>query len=225
MTRYLIINADDFGMSEGVNDGILEAHARGVVTSTSLMVYGPAAERAAADARRYRQLSVGLHFVEDATEVLDDRARLASAFERQLERFRELTGAQPTHVDSHHHVHAGANRLTTFVELTAQLGVPLRHSGSIAYVGGFYGQWERGVTDLSHVRVPFLLHLLATEVADGFTELGCHPARVIGDFSSSYTDERAVELATLTAPGLRGEIEALGVTLVSFRDWHARHAS
>lgn len=219
MTRCLIINADDFGMSTGVNDGILEAYMRGVVTSTSLMVYGPAAERAAANGLRHRELSVGLHFVDDGTADLDDGAQLASAFERQLERFRELTGADPTHVDSHHHVHAAEGRLIRFAELTAPLGVPLRHAGTIAYVGGFYGQWERGVTDLSHVHAQFLLHLVATEVAEGFTELGCHPARVIGDFSSSYMDERAAELATLTAPGLREEIEALGVTLASFRDW------
>jgi predicted glycoside hydrolase/deacetylase ChbG (UPF0249 family) len=50
------------------------------------------------------------------------------------------------------------------------------------------------------------------------TELACHPARVIGDFRSTYLEERAVELATLTEPGLREEIEALGITLVSYRD-------
>ena len=48
----------------------------------------------------------------------------------------------------------------------------------------------------------------------------CHPARVIGDFRSSYLDERAVELATLTEPGLRQEVEALGVQLVSYREVH-----
>ena len=41
--RYVIVNADDFGASSGVNRGIIEAHACGIVTSTSLMVRGPAA--------------------------------------------------------------------------------------------------------------------------------------------------------------------------------------
>jgi predicted glycoside hydrolase/deacetylase ChbG (UPF0249 family) len=41
---------------------------------------------------------------------------------------------------------------------------------------------------------------------------------VVGDFRSSYLEERAVELATLTEPGLREEIEALGVSIVSYRD-------
>jgi chitin disaccharide deacetylase len=217
--RRLIINADDFGLSAGVNQGILEAHTRGVVTSTSLMVYAAAAEAAAADARSHRELSVGLHFVEDGTADLDDPPQLARAFKRQLDRFRALVGADPSHVDSHHHVHAVDDRLTAFAELVAPLGVPLRHDGRIAYVGGFYGQWEYGVTDLSHIRVPFLLHLLATEVPGGFTELACHPGCVVGDFSSLYLGERAVELQTLTTPGLRDEIEARGVQLVSFHEW------
>ena len=51
---------------------------------------------------------------------------------------------------------------------------------------------------------------------DGLTELACHPARITGDFSSSYHDERTVELATLTDPGLREAVAALGVELVSF---------
>src|SRR5437870_3779943 len=41
--RYLIVNADDFGLSPGVNRGIIEAHEHGIVTSASLMVRWPAA--------------------------------------------------------------------------------------------------------------------------------------------------------------------------------------
>src|SRR5260370_3831130 len=59
--RYLIVNADDFGQSPGVNRGIIEAHERGIVTSASLMVRWPAAAEAAAYARLHPRLSVGLH--------------------------------------------------------------------------------------------------------------------------------------------------------------------
>ena len=45
--RHLIVNADDFGYSRGVNRGIIEAHERGIVTSASLMVKQPASEEAA----------------------------------------------------------------------------------------------------------------------------------------------------------------------------------
>src|ERR687893_53407 len=59
--RYLIVNSDDFGLSRGVNQGIIEAHEQGIVTSASLMVRWPAAAEAAAYAREHSELSLGLH--------------------------------------------------------------------------------------------------------------------------------------------------------------------
>jgi hypothetical protein len=134
-------------------------------------------------------------------------------------------GIDPTHVDSHHHVHAAPGRMQTFSELAAPLGVPLRHDGRVAYIGGFYAQWDPGVTETKYIGREFLVELVRTEATGRFAELGCHPGYVTGDFSSSYLDERAIELRTLTEPGLREEIEATGVSLVSFRDWptHADH--
>ena len=59
--RQLIVNADDFGLSPGVNRGTVRAHEHGVVTSASLMVRGAAVAEAAAYARANPRLSVGLH--------------------------------------------------------------------------------------------------------------------------------------------------------------------
>ncbi len=59
--RYLIVNADDFGLSFGVNRGIIEAFEHGVVTSASLMVNWIGAAEAAAYARQHPTLSLGLH--------------------------------------------------------------------------------------------------------------------------------------------------------------------
>jgi predicted glycoside hydrolase/deacetylase ChbG (UPF0249 family) len=109
-------------------------------------------------------------------------------------------------------------RRLTFARLVEPLGIPLRGQSGVGYVGAFWGQWQAGVTRLRHVRRPFLLQLVRTMVGDGLTELGCHPAR-IGDFASSYLEERVVELQTLTEPGLREAVEALGIELVSFHIW------
>jgi predicted glycoside hydrolase/deacetylase ChbG (UPF0249 family) len=219
MARLLILNADDLGLSRGVNEGILEAHTRGAVTSASLMVNRPGAEHAAALAREHPLLSVGLHFDDAGIAELDEPEQAAQAFGAQLERFRQLMGCEPTHVDSHHHSHAENQRLEIFAELVAPLGVPLRHDGRVRHLGEFYGQPRPGVTDMRYVGRDFLLELIRAEAGDGFTEIGCHPARVDGDFESSYLVERAVELATLTEPGLREEITAIGVGLRSFHDW------
>lgn len=232
MARPLIINADDFGLSIGVNAGIVEAHVRGVLTSTSLMVFRPAAEDAAELAHRHSSLSVGLH-LDDQLEVdLDDPDQAARTFAAQRERFRELIGADPTHVDSHHHSHATPSRLPIFSELVASLGVPLRHDGRVSYLGGFWGQAANRTPALDRVGREALLEMIdaaaadgsGSVVADGFTEIGCHPARVTGDFQSSYLIEREAELATLTSPGLREAIEASGAELVSYRDWRSRTA-
>jgi predicted glycoside hydrolase/deacetylase ChbG (UPF0249 family) len=224
MKRPLIINADDFGLSIGVNAGIVEAHVRGVLTSTSLMVFRPAAEDAGELAHRHSSLSVGLHLDDQLDVDLDDPDQAARAFAAQLERFRELIGADPTHVDSHHHSHATPSRLPIFSELVAPLGVPLRHDGRVIYLGGFWGQAENRTPALDRVGREALLEMIGSAAADGFTEIGCHPARVTGDFKSSYLMEREAELATLTSPGLREAIEASGAELVSYRDWRSRTA-
>jgi chitin disaccharide deacetylase len=217
--RRLIVNADDFGLAAGVNEGIIEAHVNGILTSTSLMVDRPAAADAARLMREHPALSVGLHYVEDGPEI-DEPGHAARTFAAQLERFRELTGAEPTHVDSHHHVHL--TRMSTFAPLVAPLGVPLRGDGRVRYLGTFYAQPRRGVVELERVSTVFLLELLAGDdaMAD-FVEVGCHPARVTPDLVSSYTPEREVELATLTEPGLRERIEELGMALASYHDWRA----
>src|SRR5262249_1938403 len=118
--RYLIVNADDFGQSPGVNRGVIAAYEQGIVTSASLMVRWPAAATAAAYQRQHPHLSLGLHLDlgESAYrqeswvrlyEVVRADAPTAVAREaaHQLAVFRDLVGRNPSHLDSHQHVHRG----------------------------------------------------------------------------------------------------------------------
>ncbi len=221
--KYLVINADDFGLSRAVNRGILECHTRGVVTSASLMVDRPGARQAAALARDHGSLAVGLHWDagEDGNSIdLGSRQAVRRAFGRQLDRFHHLMGRLPTHVDSEAHVHRGL--MTLFRELVAPLRVPLRGDGRVRFVGGFYAQWYPRVTNLRHVSVPTLQQLLREEVGAGWTELSCHPGYLASDYQSNYYREREAEIRTLTHPRVRRTIEQLGIHLVSYRDYHAR---
>ena len=59
--KYLIVNADDFGASHGINRGIVDAHQRGILTSTSLLVDTPWSQDAASLTHTNPDLSVGLH--------------------------------------------------------------------------------------------------------------------------------------------------------------------
>ncbi len=223
MDKYLIVNADDFGASAGVNRGIVECHVRGVVTSTSLMVTGRAAREAAALSLDHPALAVGLHWDvwgEDEREFdTADLAAVRDEFRRQLDAFHTLLGRPPTHVDSHRHAHREEHVMPVFRELVAPLGVPLRDDGRVQFVGGFYAQWEWRVTNLEYVGVPFLQQMLREEVGPGWTELSCHPGYRSPDFESVYLAEREAEVRTLTDPRIRQTIDELGIRLVSYADY------
>jgi len=76
--RRLIVNADDFGFTAGVNRAIVEAHTRGIVTSSTLMANGPAFEDAVRLAKSAPRLSVGCHIVLIDGEPVLDPVRLPS---------------------------------------------------------------------------------------------------------------------------------------------------
>jgi predicted glycoside hydrolase/deacetylase ChbG (UPF0249 family) len=224
--KFLIVNADDFGQSEGMNRGIIECHVNGPLTSTSLMVTGRAARQAVALGREHPELSIGLHWDvwgEDEREFdLHDHAAVRAEFARQLGLFRDLTGGDPTHVDSHRHAHREDEVAELFAELVAPLGVPLRGDGQVAYVGGFYAQWEWKVTNLEYVSVDFLRRMLREEVGEGWTELSCHPGYMTPDYSGVYASEREHEIATLTDPRIMQAIGELGIELRGYREFPSR---
>jgi len=219
---YLIVNADDFGASRGVNEGITRCHKDGVVTSASLMVTGGNAAEAAILSRNLPDLSVGLHWDvwgEDEREFdLGDRTAVREEFQRQLDHFHALMGRMPTHVDSHRHAHRRAGLLPLFQEMVEPLGVPLRGDGRVNVVGGFYAQWEWGVRDLGKVSVGFFCRLLNEELRAGWNEISCHPGLPSPDLRSVYGAERAVEVATLTDPALPAAMRELGIQLRSYVD-------
>jgi len=220
MVRNLVVNADDLGASEGVNRGIVESHVNGIVTSASLMVTGAAAAEAVALAREHPGLGVGLHWDvwgEDEREFdLGDHGAVRDEFSRQLDRFHQLMGRAPTHVDSHRHAHREPGVMDLFLELVEPLGVPLRGDGRVRFVGGFYAQWEWKVTNLEYVSVPFLQRMLRDEVPDGWTELSCHPGYRSPGYSAVYLAEREEEVRTLTDSRVRATVEEQGIRLRSF---------
>ena len=210
--KLLVVTADDFGISRGVNRGIVQAHREGILTSTSLMVQRPAAVEAAALARECPALSVGLHL-----ELDSGASDLPTALDRQLDRFTELVGAPPTHLDSHHDVHRDP-RVQPYVRAWARrLGVPLRGYSLVRHLPKFYGQWG-GETHLEQISVEGLLRLLDAELGHGVTELTCHAGYVDAGLASSYTVEREAEVRTLCDPCVRPALAERGIRLAGFRD-------
>src|SRR5438067_10426812 len=83
----LVINADDFGLSAGVNRGILEAHAAGTVSSTSLLVNAPGFADAVRGARSAPGLGVGLHLNLTAGSPVPSPGAVATLCDRRTGRF------------------------------------------------------------------------------------------------------------------------------------------
>ena len=210
---FLIVNGDDFGVTRGVNRGILEAHRDGILTSTSLFVDRPWTHDAVAVARDCPRLSVGLHADLDGVRGKHVRPELL----RQLARFEELTGEPPTHLDSHHNVHRHSDVSPDFVAVARERGLPVRDFSKVRHLQDFYG-YGNGRMDFDGIGVASLVDLLTTRLEHGLTEMGCHPGYVDDDLVSSYRAERECEIRTLCDPGVREAIRAAGIVLVSFRD-------
>lgn len=231
----LVVNADDLGLSRGVNRGIARAHLEGIVTSTSLMVRRPAAEHAAEIVVELPSLGVGLHvdLAEWVAEpsgwrplyaFVDDRDELAVAeeVERQLLLFENLVGRPPDHLDSHQHAHRSEPLRSILGRTAKELRVPLRFHSRFEYFGGFYGQDGEG-QPLPTAISPTGLRTALAELPQQAVEVCCHPAADL-DFRSSYGPERLRELETLCDPGVRDSVTAAGFVLASFAE-HKRRPS
>jgi predicted glycoside hydrolase/deacetylase ChbG (UPF0249 family) len=224
--RFLVVNADDLGLSAAVNDGIFAAHERGIVTSASLMVRQDAAPAAAEEASAHPELAIGLHidlgeWIYESGEWTqaylhcdtDDPAAVEAECRAQLERFRALLGRDPTHLDSHQHVHESEPARGVTEALAAELGLPLRNR-AVRYEGGFYGQSGKGEPFPEGI-APERLIALIEALPPGWTEIGCHPAA--GPVpTSSYDAERQVELQSLCDPRVKDLLNVSDVHLCSF---------
>jgi predicted glycoside hydrolase/deacetylase ChbG (UPF0249 family) len=152
-SRILIINADDFGYASSVNEGVVEAHRRGVVTATTWLAAGAAAAEAARLAANTPTLDVGLHLAlselppcAPAASVRSllyggrlprsyagvvrrlvrrpDAVRAAETeWRAQYAAFSEHFGGPPSHVDSHQHVAMAPPLWNVFLRLAVEHGV------------------------------------------------------------------------------------------------------
>lgn len=151
--RFLIVNADDFGLTAGVNRAVIEGHTRGVITSATVMTNMPAFDDAVRLAKEHPSLGVGLHFnitqgrpVAEASRVdslLDGHGEFwgtgAALLKRALagrlnpeEVVVELraqidkalnAGLRLTHVDSHKHSHALPRVCEAIIETIKNYGI------------------------------------------------------------------------------------------------------
>jgi predicted glycoside hydrolase/deacetylase ChbG (UPF0249 family) len=189
-----IVNADDLGISAGVNDAIFELIAQGRITSASLLANGDAFEDAARRVKEFPQASFGVHL--NATQFMPlskneglrplltaggefagqlrssplqaaTVAALLDEFQLQLDRVRDWIG-DISHVDSHHHVHTVPRLFSVLTRLIRRNGIrAARISRNIYKPGESPGVGLR----IKKVLWNAALRSLPVHTADRFTDL------------------------------------------------------
>jgi len=244
MTRRLIVNADDFGLTPQVSAGILTAHRHGIVSSTTALVTtGIAAD--SARALRDSGLGVGLHvnltlgrplsggrslvdakgaFVRDVRHAAAraDGRDIEREVSAQIERFAVLMRRKPTHLDTHHHI--GLLTPVAEVVLTAarRLGVPVRSQNESARARAR----SAGLRTPDHFfgeSGPGPYWSLACTLAHlkhlplGVSEFMAHPGWFDDQLAySRYGRQRETEMVGLGTPAARAAVESLGIRLCHF---------
>lgn len=154
MTRRLIVNADDCNLTPGVTRGILLAHDRGIVTSTTVLINLPLEEATVRELQRRRNLGVGLHLNVTLGNPLTKLSHVSSLvkregrFQRPAEYFKKMPsakevlreyeaqtrlfekrfGRKPDHLDTHHHLHDHPPFFSAISEVARRWKIPIRRS-------------------------------------------------------------------------------------------------
>lgn len=149
--KKLIINADDFGLTKGCSKGIIDAMKNGIVTSTTVMINMPYAQKAIELAKENGIKKIGLHLTLTCGKPINETSKVSTIvdengmfyrrkekpfqiinledvkreFSSQIEEFYK-NKIDLTHLDSHHHVHMYEDIREIAVDLAAKYGVPLR---------------------------------------------------------------------------------------------------
>jgi predicted glycoside hydrolase/deacetylase ChbG (UPF0249 family) len=181
--------------------------------------------------REHPALSVGLHV--DLGEwtlrenewvqayevvVTDDREAVAREVRWQFDEFRQLMRRDPSHLDSHQHIHRHHPLLEVVMALGAELRVPVRDfTPAISYRGDFYGQGHKCTPFPEGISVENLIEVFRS-LPPGITELSCHPGADAG-LASSYRAERLLEVKSLCDPCLRSVLHDSGIELISFHNF------
>jgi predicted glycoside hydrolase/deacetylase ChbG (UPF0249 family) len=205
--RHLIVNADDFGYSYGINKGIIEAHTNGIVTSTSVMVDAIAAEEAAGLAE-YPDLSVGLHF------VLKEIENVQAELERQIEKFISIVDRQPDHLDTHKRRTTDEGIKEVLEGYLKRRQMPVRNFNA-KHIGSFgINSNDASVAQLEES---------IDQATEEYNELMCH-AGYSDDYlrkTSSYNDTREQELKALTNPVIKAYLNEKGLQLINWSRFSA----
>lgn len=251
----VIINADDFGMSQGYNCGLIKAYKDGIVSSTTIMINMAAAEHAISLAKDYPELFIGLHVNFVLGKCCADHNLIPSMVDEngefyrsgeyrsgkrtflykeakietiaQMEKFKELTGQYPEHIEGHATGNEEVER--AFLDIAKEFKIHcslvyLTENELDGYIktksipmSDYAKLFSKGVEVESFINNDFgILDVKDEEVL----ELHFHPGYIdqyVLD-NSSLTFPRCKDLQTLCDPRLKEFIKVNNLELVNFRN-------
>lgn len=274
MTQYMILNSDDFGITTGVNKGIIEAHQNGILSSTCTMVNMPSAEDGIKQAQASSpKLGIGLHLTLSYGRPISNPEAVASllyaveqfpqTFEHlmqklptysdddlereiqaQFNRFVEIAGCLPTHIDSHHraaYLHPAS--FEAMCRLCAEHNLPMRrplwlddpsvYDPAPTNTDGTLAEELRAIYEkYGSPRCPDtlkdtfqweqgsrleLFQSVISNVKDGYTEVICHVGYAEG-LQEAYNLPREDELKAVTHTDLQKTLVENNIQLITFAD-------
>jgi predicted glycoside hydrolase/deacetylase ChbG (UPF0249 family) len=130
-----VVNADDFGFTRGVNQGIVEAHRSGILTAATLMATGAAFDHAVELARQNPSLDVGCHLVlvgespfprtvlQLTRAIALGRIKIYDELIAQVRRILDA-GLRPSHLDTHKHTHLLPPVLDAVARISEECKIP-----------------------------------------------------------------------------------------------------
>lgn len=240
--KYLIINADDFGMTEGVSKGIIDACEHGIVSSTTFLANSECFEFSASLLRSCRDIGVGVHLAltsgcpvssnvpsllteqgaffrehefEAKLEYMD-YCEIKREFLAQIEKVRKA-GIEITHFDAHSHILEFKKVSAAVVELAREYGVAVRKTADpppdIKTTEGFTRSfYGQNATELN------IKMLLKKYEKCASLEITCHPGYCDPELliKESYSKKREMEIAVMKSIELKAHVSRLGIEMITF---------
>ena len=229
----LIINADDFGYTKGVTEGIIYGYKNGIIRSTTVLTNMPYIAYGAELIEDLPDLGMGVHLTltlgksltgapsltlnngyfknkKQFYETLDQikPEEVYEEFKAQIEKFIDIFHKKPDHLDSHHSVHDAKGMLPISEKLAKEYALPMRRYSDFTFVTGFYDQTAT---------VEALISLLASHKEENI-EIMTHPGYCDLELyrSSSYHTARVKELDVLCDKQLIKFIEQHHIQLTNY---------
>lgn len=232
----LIINADDFGYTKSICDGIVEGCQKGIIRSTSVLCNMPYLEYGAELTKQVPELGIGVHltltlgesltrgktitkdglhfkdriqFYEELNDL--DLVEVYIEFKAQIEKFINIFHRFPDHLDSHHSVHHAGEILKVSMLLSEEYGLPMRHYNSFELINEFYG---------NHTTVHEFIHILDTHMNFENIEIMTHPGFCDLELyrQSSYHFGRLKELDVLCDEQIIHYLKEHSITLTNYKN-------